>query len=128
MKEIYEAIVVAFDADGNLSSTFPSGLFNDSGYDKEPLPVCIVAGISEVPSYTTCDEINDLRVQFTVFSTTDSQCFDAIADLKRVFDDISLTLADASPIRVTRLNVIPPRRIDPDAWRGVIDYSIQTQI
>lgn len=128
MKEVYEAIVTAFDADPDLSSMFPNGLFHDSGYDKEPLPVCIVAGISDVASWTTCQEITDLRIQFTVFTTTDTESFDAVDNIKAVFDDINLSLTNATPIRVTRLSVIPPRRFDPDVWRTVVEYRIQTTI
>lgn len=127
MKDIYEALVLAFDADNDLSTMFPRGLFNDVGFDAEGLPVCIISGISEVSSWTTCDEINDLRVQFSVYSTTDTQCFDAIAFLKAEFDDITFALSNASLIRVTRIGGIPPRKVD-NAWRGVIDYRIETQI
>jgi hypothetical protein len=127
MKDIYEAIVTAFDADGDLSTMFPNGLFNDVGYDQEELPVCVIAGLVETPSYSTCDEMSSLLIQFTVFSTTDSQCFDAIALLKAEFDDKALTLSNATPIRVTRVSVTPPRKID-NAWRGTVDYMVDTLV
>lgn len=126
MKEIYEKIVLAFDADVDLSTMFPTGIYNDIGFDNPNLPICIISGISEVPTYTTCDQVNDLRVQFTVFTTTDSQCFDALEFLKAEFDSKKFSFANISPIEMNRLSGTPPRKID-DAWRGTLDYSILTQ-
>ena len=126
MKDVYEAIVTAFDADSDLSTMFPNGVFNDVGYDQENLPVCVIAGLSEVPYYTTCDFIDELRVQFTVFTTTDTQAFDALGYLKAEFDDKSLTVSNTSFIRMARVAATPPRKID-DAWRVTVDYLITTQ-
>lgn len=126
MKEIYEKIVSAFDADVDLSAMFPTGIFNDEGFDSPGLPICIISGISEVPTYTTCDEITDLTLQFTIFTTTDSQCFDALAFLKAEFDDKKFTFSNIYPILMTRVAATPPRKIE-DAWRTTVDYSIMTQ-
>lgn len=127
MKEIYEKIITAFDEDASLAAIFPSGLLHDNGYDSQNLPVAIFAGISDVSTYSTCDELSELLIQFTVFTSTDSECFDAIDLIKDVFDDISLPLINISPISMVRVGGIPPRKID-DAWRGTLDYRILTQI
>ena len=127
MKDVYEAIVTAFDADSALSTTFVNGLFNDIGYDSQNLPVCIISGLSEVPTYMTCTETSELRVQFTIFTSTDSQCFDAIAQLKAEFDEKDLNVSNVSLIRMERVSATPPRKIE-DAWRGTVDYLITTQI
>lgn len=126
MKEIYEALVTDFDANASLIAMFPNGLLNDVGYDHSVLPICIVSGISEVPSYTTCTVTNDLVVQFSVFASTADQCFDAMALIKAEFDEHQLSLVDASPIRVERVSTTPPRKIE-DAWRITLDYRILTQ-
>ena len=127
MKEVYEALVLAVDADSDLSTTFPNGLFNDTGFDSQGLPVLIVSGLSEVPTYMTCStSIDEIRIQFTVFTTTDSQCFDALGYLKAEFDEKTLSMANTSCIRMGRVAATPPRKID-DAWRGTIDYLITKQ-
>lgn len=127
MKEVFESIVNLFDADTDLSTMFPNGLFNDIGYDQETLPVCIFAGISDTASYSTCNEISDILIQFTVFTSTDTECFDAIKYLKAEYDDATLTLANASPIIVKRESATLPRKLS-NAWRGTIDYRVMTQI
>ena len=127
MKEVYEALVLAVDADADLSTMFPSGLFNDTGFDNQGLPVLIVSGLSEVPTYMTCSpSIDEIRIQFTVFTSTDSQCFDALSHLKAEFDEKTLSMANTSCIRMGRVAATPPRKIG-DAWRGTIDYLITKQ-
>lgn len=126
-KEIYTKIVEAFDADTNLSTMFAGGLFNDIAGLGETLPVCVIYGISEVSTYTTCDEINELRIQFSIFTTTDVQCFDGLEYLKAEFDEKNLGLINTNLIRMQRVGGIPPRKIDGN-WQGILEYIITTQV
>lgn len=125
MKEIFEQLALAFDNNVDLSATFPSGLFNDIGYDNQILPVAIISGISNVTTWTTCDVIHDLRVQFTVYTTTDTECFDVLDLIFNEYNDKKLTLLNSNPIILESIGSTPPRKID-DAWRGTIDFNIKT--
>lgn len=110
-------------------------IYLDHAPDNAEFPYCVFFIVSDVPNDTFKDKIDDILIQFSLFSASSSaaEMADMYKDLKALFDDCSLTITGSTLIWMKRENTqtMTEEITTADASQIVkhwaVDYSIIKQ-
>jgi len=140
MKNLFTAITTLFTtAPGGVHNDFYDDiggrLFEGQAPEGAEYPYAVMRLISDVPEDTFKDSIEDVQIQFSLYSSASStgEIHDMFTDLKKLFDDCSLTITSNSLIWMRRLqvNLMPEEHTTPEGtqkvWHYAVDYSIMMQ-
>jgi len=125
MKAIFKAIKDAWDGEGTLNSY---KLFFESAPQGQSMPYVVYLMVTGMPEYTMNTLMEDDRIQFSVFSKSNSsEEVQTIAEaIMAFFDDITLTIADYTSILFERAERVPTKTPE-EAWQYNIEYRLLNQ-
>lgn len=124
MIEILTALQTRFNASAPLMAIFPLGFYLKHAAFQASLPTCTLDFVSSVPEYFTGKaSVNVVKVQFNVFSVSDTLTLTALEAIKTAFDGCSLTLATQTCLRVVRRNE-QILKDDDVVWHAWVEYDL----
>jgi len=106
MKNFYTGLMTYFNAAPHNSFYNDIGgrLYNTYAPDGTTLPYAVFQHISSRPADTFAEAMDDILIQFTIFSTSasSSEIHTAMVDLKALFDNASFTVTGATIVEFVR--------------------------
>jgi hypothetical protein len=109
MKNFYTALMTKFTAtSGGSHNDFYQSvngrLFNTVAPDGAELPYCVFTHVSSVPDNTFSEDIDDVLIQFSIFSASgdETEALNAMENLKALYDDCTLSISSATLVQFTR--------------------------
>lgn len=125
MKAIFKAIKDKWDAEASLNSY---KLYLDSAPQKASMPYIVYLLVTGIPEYTMNTQMEDDRIQFSVFSSKNSsQEVQTIAEaIMAVFDDVVLTITGYDPVLFERAEQVLTKTPE-EAWQHNIEYHLLNQ-
>jgi hypothetical protein len=131
MKEIATGIYGKFTALGgggahnSLYLGLDGRLYHTQALQTTTFPFCVFSFVSQGTEYTFTDEFENLVVQFSLFSTTNSslEIEDLRAKLTALYDWCSLSVTGYSHLYMRRISSRLTKD-DRPAWHYSIDYRI----
>ena len=140
MKNLFTAITTLFTAaPGGVNNDFFNDiggrLFEGQAPEGSEFPYAVMMLISDVPADTFKDDLEDVQIQFSLFSSASSsgEIHDMFTDLKTLLDDCSLTITGNTLIWMRRLqaNLMVEENTTVQGtknfWHYAVDYSIMMQ-
>ena len=94
---------------GSAFSTAVGGrIYLDEAPDRATFPYCVFFIVSAVPNGTFTEDIDDVMIQFSLFSTSKgaTEITGLYNKLTALFDDCSLTVTDALSLSFSRENLL----------------------
>ena len=118
-----------------LSSDVGGRIFADEAPDGAPFPYVIFLIISDVPDNTFTDDLHEILIQFSLYSTSSglAEITDMYADLKALFDDCTLAITSTTFLFMKRQSMTtmfdaittPAGEVGVRHWAA--DYIIKTR-
>ena len=139
MKEFFTALMTKFSAlVGGVHNAFYTDiggrLFNTEAPPGTVMPYVIMKQISGLPRYTFTEELTEIVLQFSIFSSNPSstEVLNIMADLKSLFDDcVSLSITGQTVTKFLRdiegLDREDVQTVDgiKRCWHYHVDYHIE---
>lgn len=94
---------------GSAFSTAVGGrIYLDDAPDKATFPYCVFFIVSAVPNDTFSEKLDDILIQFDLFSTSKgaTEITGMYNKLTTLFDDCDLTITDALSLSMSRQNLM----------------------
>jgi len=118
-----------------LYSDVGGRIYLDKADQEAIFPYIVFFIVTDVPEYTFKDNLEDILLQFSIFSTSGSivEIATIYNDLKSLFDDCSMVITSNTLIWFVRKNLVtmmdetttPEGTVGVKAWH--VDYSILMQ-
>lgn len=123
MTDLFAAIMVRYAA-VPLKDSLTGGLWNTEAPQETAFPYGVFALISDVPDWTFSENLENILLQFNLFSdTSDPVEICALFELlKTAFDFHELTIANYETVSMIRENAILTRV--EDVWQYNVTYRI----
>lgn len=109
MKNFYQGLMTYFNAlTGGVHNSFHidigGRLYNTYAPEGTTLPYAVFQHISSRPDDTFTEKLDDILIQFTIFSTTasSSEIHTAMVDLKALFDKCTFSVTGGSIVEFRR--------------------------
>ena len=121
MQDLFTAIMIRYAA-ASLSASL-TGLWNTQAPQDVVFPYGVFQLISDVPDWTFSENIEDILLQFNLFSDTSDpvEICDLFELLKTAFDFLELSIANYETVSMIRENAILTR---DDYWQYNVTYRI----
>ena len=98
-------------------------------------PYVVYMVISDVPEKTFTEDFENVVIQFSLFSATQSSSNEVetmFADLKTLYDECSLTITGSTLLRMKRAiatlmvedHTLPPPHGTVEVWHNAVDYEV----
>lgn len=135
MKALTTAIFGLMTPSTALYAIIGDRLFKGRAPDGATYPYAIFMLISDVPADTFTEDLDDILIQFSLFSSASSsgEAEDMYAALKTLYDDCSLNISPTTLIWMKRENAIlmvedhtTPEGTQ-EVWAYHVDYNIIQQ-
>lgn len=134
MKQLTTAIFGKL-AGSALNTAIGGRLFKGRAPEATVYPYAVFYLVSDTPADTFTDKIDNVLVQFSLFSETpsSSEVEDLYTHLKTLYDDCSLTVAGRTVIWMVRENAMLMVEDDTtpagagQVWHYAVDYNIIEQ-
>jgi hypothetical protein len=116
----------------DLHADIGGRLFKGRAPEGTEYPYVVFMLISDVPENTFSEDLDDVVIQFSLFSLVSSsaEVEDMFTHLKAIYDDCSLTISGSSLIWMKRqvAQLMAEEHTTPsgtvEAWHYAVDYSI----
>jgi hypothetical protein len=101
-------------------------MYHDQAPQDATFPYIVFFEVSETPDFTFSTEFEEYRIQFSIFSTSQSaiEVEDVYTKLKSLFDKCALTVTGYTHISMLRENSIGLQRDEDNVWMRHVDYKI----
>ncbi len=134
MKELSKAIFAKL-AGSALDTAIGGRFYKARAPEGTAYPYVIFMLVSDVPADTFKDKLDDVLIQFSLFSSASSstEIEDIYANLETLYDDCSLTITGSTAIWMKRQNatLMMEDHITSngtvEVWHYAVDYSIIAQ-
>jgi hypothetical protein len=135
MKNLKNAIYakfVALDGDGNRNSFYTSvsgQLYYERAKQKATLPYAVYKLITNVPDWTFTTFFEDARIQFDLYSSSnsDEEVEDMYTNLKALYDWCELVISGNTHLWMRRELARPSKDPTDDNWVYNVDYMIKME-
>jgi len=122
MTDLFAAIMTRYAA-VPLASSLTGGLFNTEAPQDAVFPYGVFQLISDVPDWTYGENLENILLQFNIFSSTDTpvEICALYGLLKTAFDFLDLTIANYETVSMIRANAI---LIRDGYWQYNVTYRV----
>jgi len=125
MKAILKAIKDKWGVEATLNSY---KLYFESAPQGTPMPYVVYLLVTGIPEYTMNTQMEDDRLQFSIFSSKNSseEVQDIFEKLIAVFDDVVLVIPGYDPVLFERAERVPTKTPE-EAWQYNVEYHLLNQ-